>query len=277
MTSRFTTAPAAITHEALAHIEGWLAWADFEIMRRLTIEQNDSGGAIAEVGVHHGKSFVALAAFSGDRPLYAIDLFGDQAGNIDQSGAGSRERFLNNLDRFGIDQRRITIDARLSAAVTGSDIREAVGAVSFFHVDGGHHVAAVTADIDLALAALSEDGIIAFDDTFRPEWPEVSMAVFGHGRLNRDFRMFAIGFNKSFWCRPEQVARYRDALLDDHDLSPFLMKQHAVDGRNILVFQAYPLPEWPLRRQLSWWLSVYWPRLHRRLWRARRRRSAADR
>lgn len=262
MTSHATT---AVSHDALRRIEGWLAWTDFAIMRRLVSEQNATGGAVAEIGVHHGKSFIALAAFSGRRPLYAVDLFGDQASNIDKSGAGSRERFVANLDRFGIDRRRITIDERLSSAVTADDMRRVAGAVSFFHVDGGHHLAAVTGDIDLALSVLTDDGIIAFDDTFRPEWPEVSMAVFGHGRLRQDFRIFAIGFNKSFWCRPEHVARYRDALLGDGELMALLMKQHEVDDRHILVFQTYPLPEWPLRRQLSWWLSVYWPGLYRRI------------
>ena len=58
-------------------------------------------GDLAEIGVHHGKSFLALAnsVAPGER-LFAIDVFEDQHKNIDHSGRGDRQIFLNNVNAY---------------------------------------------------------------------------------------------------------------------------------------------------------------------------------
>lgn len=252
-------------YSAVRRIAGWLAWQDWRMLQLLVTDQNPQGRALLEIGVHHGKSFVAMAQCAGDRRLYAIDIFDRQEGNIDRSGLGDKDAFLANLRRFGVDPARVTIDERLSNEVAPADVLGAVGPVDLFHIDGGHHIDAVNADLDLALATVSDSGVVAIDDTYRPEWPEVSAAVFAHAGFQAEFMQFAIGFNKSYWCRPDSRQRYQEVLLRDPDLRRFLTRRYAAKGAEVLVYQAYPLPEWGFRALLRWYLGHYWPELYLRL------------
>lgn len=247
----------------LEKIGGWLSRIDLEISKTILLGQKsitNADGAIVEIGVHHGKSFVALGTFSCNSHLYAIDIFDAQEGNIDQSGHGNKRIFLDNLDRFGIDRSRVVIDSRMSHDVRPDDILSSVGNARFFHIDGGHHYDAVKNDLELAVAVLSYEGVVAIDDLFRPEWPEVSMAVFGATAFSEaDFVCFAIGFNKSFFCRSPMVEKYHALLRKERFLSPYLSKVYKPKNASILVYQRYPLPEWGLMTLASWALSVYQP------------------
>lgn len=244
-------------------ISGWLGWVDYEIFKDLVAFQSEfSQTAISEIGVHHGKSFIPLAGFSRDRKLYAIDIFEDQEKNIDGSGMGDKRAFLDNLSRFAIDAGRLTIDQRMSTAVTAADIENAVGRVGLFHIDGGHHYDAVLSDIRLAIEVSVEESIIVLDDVFRPEWPEVSIAAFGSRDLiENEFVPFAIGFNKTYFCKTAFVDKYQALLRSNSLLEKHLTKPYQVHRGTILVYQRYPLPEWGLPRFLFWYLSVWCPSL----------------
>lgn len=247
---------------ALKNIAGWFGRTDFELFREFLQAQSrlNIDGAVTEIGVHHGKSFAALATFGGASPLYAIDPFDDQSGNIDNSGKGDKQRFLDVLKRFSINRDRVVIDERLSNDVSPQDILNSVGSVRFFHIDGGHHLDAVQSDIRLAVDTLSDGGVIAIDDMFRPEWPEVSMGAFASEALRAgDFVCFCIGFNKAYFCKRTHVEIYQKELQKSNILSAFLAKKYSPRDEAILIFQKYPLPEWSTRKLFSWWLSVYKP------------------
>lgn len=256
-----------VSFSKLRKLPGWLGWVDFQILRLLLSEQNASPeSAVAEIGVHHGKSFIALAAFSGQRRLCAIDIFGDQHLNLDQSGKGDQALFLNNLKRFGVDADRVSILQSASEDIGADDLMEAVGQVGLFHVDGGHHQKVVTSDLTLACAVATEDAIIAIDDVFRPEWPEVSAAVFQSSVLrDHGFCLFAIGYNKSFFCKAQSVARYRAVLQQDWALRQYFAKEYSMGGQDILIFQVYPLPEWPQKTVFRYYLSTWHPEFFLRL------------
>ncbi|MCC0014927.1 MAG: class I SAM-dependent methyltransferase [Rhodobiaceae bacterium] len=250
-------------YEDLKGVSGWLGYTDYVLVKELLEFQGSEGlaGGVVEIGVHHGKSFVPLATYSGADPCYAIDVFGDQGANVDRSGHGDRERFVATLKRFGVDLGRLTIDQRRSADVSADDIVSRVGRVRFFHIDGGHHVDAVTGDIALALETVAEHGIIAIDDVFRPEWPEVSIGVFRSAALAAsDFVPFAIGFNKTYLCAAGHAAAYREALQRSEFLRAVKWRVYEVEGSPIDVYQRYPLPEWDMWTLLAWVLETYFPR-----------------
>ncbi|MEZ5657088.1 MAG: class I SAM-dependent methyltransferase [Burkholderiaceae bacterium] len=251
-------------YRQIKRLPGWLAWTDYTMLAELVGYQNEfTNAAIVEIGVHFGKSLIALAGFSGERALYAIDIFDDQSHNIDQSGYGSLNGFRTNLRRFGVREDRVVIDQRLSTEVKPRDILDRVGKVGLFHIDGGHHYDAVVADIDLAVATCSDDAIIVMDDVFRPEWPEVSEAVFRHPALrDHDYVAFAIGFNKTYFCKRAHLARYQHRLRSHAALDRHLSKTHRIDDRTLLVYQKYPLPEWPLWRFANWALKLWVPGLY---------------
>lgn len=256
-------------------IGGWFARSDAEIFRILLYNQFQNGtqGAIAEIGVHHGKSFIPLALCNDSRNCYAIDIFGQQGLNIDVSGKGDRERFVANLLAHQVRASDIHIDARLSTDVKADDITGKVGKVRFFHIDGGHHFDAITGDLKLGEQVLLDDGIIAVDDVFRPEWPEVSIGLFAFLReCKTDLAIFAIGYNKTYLCKRPSIGRYRAALLGNEFLAMYLTKKYKARTDEILVFQQYPLPEWDVKARIFNYLQTYHPDLAYRLW----KRNAAN-
>lgn len=236
-------------------LPGWLGRTDFELLRGTLKAQDGLGvsGSIVEIGVHHGKSFIPLAVFGKTSRLYAIDIFGDQHLNVDQSGNGNLEAFQRNLRTFGIAPARLEIDRRLSTAVRPDDVIEKVGPPRLFHIDGGHHLDAISSDLSLACNVLRDAGVIVVDDVFRPEWPEVSAGVFQSQALrDNDFVIFAIGFNKTFLCRRQFRAQYQEALSVNPVLAKLLHKTYDSPNDRYHVYQRYPLPEWHLKSLLSY-------------------------
>ena len=258
-------------------VSGWLARCDAELFQALlTVQvQRNIVGAIAEIGVHHGKSFIPMAISNGGQKAYAIDIFGRQDLNIDASGSGDKQQLLENLQRFGVATDGITIDERLSTVVQPGDIEAKVGKVRFFHIDGGHHLEAIVNDLYLAEAVMLPEGVIAVDDVFRPEWPEVSMGLFSYlAGKKRDFIPFAVGFNKTYLCERAFAELYRSHLLANDFLSMYLTKRYKVSQDEMLIFQAYPLPEWGLKNRAMNYLKVFHPGLAYSLMKFRRRLRA---
>jgi len=208
-----------------ARIEGWFSRIDAEIFRALLEAQNAAGltGAVAEIGVHHGKSFLplCLALQEGERAL-CIDLFDRQDQNVDASGHGDREIFLGHLTAFGVDLSRIDIVAGSSLDLSALDILQKVGRVRFFSVDGGHWRDLVENDLDLAAATLTERGIVALDDFLHKEWPEVTIGGIDWLRkVQGVLEPFALSDGKLYLAPAEVAKIYAMALLAD----PFLARQ----------------------------------------------------
>lgn len=97
---------------AFDSIGGWLSIDTAFAMIELAWEQTRIGldPGMAEIGVHYGKSFLALLC--GATPggeLIAIDVFERQDLNIDRSGEGNTEYFLASVARFfpGVTPRLI--------------------------------------------------------------------------------------------------------------------------------------------------------------------------
>lgn len=248
-------------YKSIKKIPGWLAWTDYEIFREIILFQNTNlPHSIAEIGVHHGKSFIPMSIFSKTRKLYAIDIFNNQEGNIDNSGDGDLKAFIKNLKKYQIDQQRVIIDQRLSTDTKSNDILDKVGKVSFFHIDGGHHYDAVINDINLAVDVSDENSVIVLDDVYRSEWPDVSLAAFSSDSFkNNDFIPFAIGFNKTYFCKKNIASTYQKVLNNNSKLNKHLSKFYNVNETKILIYQRYPLPEWSLGFLFYWYLSVWHP------------------
>ena len=245
-------------------VDGWLARSDAEIFATLLESQlaNNITGAVAEIGVHHGKSFIPLAISNNGRLCYAIDIFGKQEFNIDSSGGGDKEVFIRNLTKFGVDAKGVFIDERPSTDVTPGDIEGKVGKVRFFHIDGGHHYEVALNDLKLAETVVADNGIIAIDDVFRPEWPEVSMALFGYlAGKTKDFVPFAIGYNKTYLCQSPFAELYRGILARNAFLQMYFSKKYEISNEAILVYQVYAVPEWRLGARVLHYMKTYHPDL----------------
>lgn len=202
---------------------GWLQRVDAEIIGTILDYQAQNGilGGCAEIGIHQGRSFIPLClALRSDERALAIDLFGDQARNLDGSGVGSRAAFHGNLARFGIDRANVVEIEGSSEYVTPAQITDAVGIVRYFSIDGGHWRGIVQNDLRLAEAVLAPAGVIGLDDYCRTEWPEVTEGyALWRAATTSDVVPFAAGSNKLYLCRRSYRDRYRAALA-----TPFLRR-----------------------------------------------------
>src|SRR5918993_981004 len=124
-------------------IEGWLQDDALLLTLALHRQQRAAGirGGVAEIGVHHGRFFVALALLcdgAGERAL-AVDVFADQHLNPGGSGHGDRTIFDTNLARWGVSERAVERQQD-SLTLTPAEVRSALGGAGarLFSVDGSH-------------------------------------------------------------------------------------------------------------------------------------------
>ncbi|MFZ8263765.1 hypothetical protein ACO1KZ_15920, partial [Staphylococcus aureus] len=81
---------------------------------------------------------------------FAVDIFGDQAANVDGSGYGDEAIFRQNMKRFGVAESQVAVIRSSSTAIGWPDIAARVKAPArFFSIDGGH-TSEVTAN-DMAI------------------------------------------------------------------------------------------------------------------------------
>jgi hypothetical protein len=251
-------------------VQGWFFRVDAEIFHLLTACQNAHAldGGVAEIGLHHGKSFIALClSLQLGQRAYGIDLFDSQHLNFDRSGKGDRSIVEQNLVRAGVDLSSVILDGRPSDQVSAPDILKAVGHVRFFSIDGGHWAGIVRNDLRLAEATLGECGVIALDDFLRAEWPDVSTGYFEWLReRSRPIVPLAIGCNKLYLCEERYRALYRKVLDDSSFLKVFLSTHYDFGGNDIPVYQKFAWPEgWNLRTRVEEYIKLYHPDLYVRL------------
>ncbi|NKJ34430.1 MULTISPECIES: class I SAM-dependent methyltransferase [Rhizobium] len=183
--------------------------------------QNDLDGGIAEIGIYFGRSYFLLKKIAGpDASVLGIDLFdiGDTADGISEQ----YRLFLENGDRLGLPVDEELLVVGDSADVSPSDIVDKVGSVRFFSVDGGHSLSNLVSDSSLAKDTLADHGVIIFDDTFNPAWPEVTVGVADFLRENDEiFSAFCMTKYKTYVCRREFHDLYRAAIEQAPHLGAF--------------------------------------------------------
>lgn len=199
-------------------VAGYLRAVDAKTIASLLEYQAANGiaGPLCEIGVHHGRLFflLALSRQNGEQAL-AIDLFEDDNINAQQSWHSGRDRALNaNAKRLQIPLSENEVYKTSSLEINSDDILKRTGApVRFFSVDGGHDYRCVENDLPLAMQTLSDNGIIAVDDFFNREWPEVTFATYDFLRKTKDVVPFLLTSGKLFLARPALAKVYQNAVL----------------------------------------------------------------
>ena len=201
-------------------VHGWLNPVDAELFLQILLLQDSLGirGGAAEIGVHHGKSFIPLCLGLHDNErAVCVDIFEDQTHNVDLSGQGSREKLEGNLQRFSIPADRVVVLKASSFDVSAKQIIDAVGSVRFFSVDGGHWRDIVVNDLGIAGEAVGEKGVIALDDFLHKEWPDVSRGFFDwHRGSGADFAPWRSAPTSSIWSTRNALGIMRTDCLQFH-------------------------------------------------------------
>lgn len=207
----------------LQTVEGYIDPPDALVFLSLLAAQREAGfdGGIAEVGVFYGRTYFLLRKISGDRDrILAIDLFDieqEAGGGVTQYG-----RFIENGRRLGLPVDEDLMIKGDSMRVQPEEIIGKVGRVRFFSIDGGHMLRHVAADSRLAADSLADHGVIAFDDTFNPAWPEVTVGVADFLREQGGmFSAFCMTKYKTYVCRSRFYDFYCKVIGEAPDLRAF--------------------------------------------------------
>ena len=241
-------------YRKIASMGGWLGFVDYCMFKNIIELQNSLGNDndLCEIGVHHGKSFIPMVLFSGSSICHCVDVFENQSLNIDSSGKGDYNIFMRNMQKTNVPQGRVRIHKKYSTHITPEEICTDGKTIRFFHIDGGHHYEVVKSDVRLALMCSDESSVIVIDDACRPEWIEVSQAIFGMSSTLEDlkFVIFAFGFNKLYLCHESKRNEYQKSLYKDDDLRAFIKKKYEVKGVTDMpmpIYSSFPAPSWSIR------------------------------
>jgi hypothetical protein len=200
----------------MTRIEGWLHPHAAELIAAISEIQKQEriSGAVGEIGVHHGRLFILLllTAAPGER-AFAIDVFENQELNVDGSGHGDREIFLQNVRGVCGRDQDVLIIAKSSLHLSPGEILDQLGPVRLMSIDGGHTAECTTNDLRLAEAILDDRGVVILDDYFNSSWPDVATgaAEYFLGPRAR-LKPFAVGPNKLFLSAPPNHDLYQKAL-----------------------------------------------------------------
>jgi hypothetical protein len=196
-------------------VHGWLDQYSAEFVASVSAIQrkHSFGGGVGEIGVHHGKLLILLCLAAGkDDSCLAVDVFENQALNLDKSGRGDREVFLRNLEKWCGVPSKLSVIGKSSLDVTSKEILASSGPIRLLSIDGGHTEECVLNDVRLAEEVLSDEGIVIFDDCFNQSWPGVSTGLAKHMMAGAKLKPVAISPNKLYLSRPHLADFYRAEL-----------------------------------------------------------------
>ena len=181
-TPELPTSKADYLRGGMSRVQGWLNASTAVYMTSLEVLQRQVGvhGDVCEIGVHHGKSYLTMAIGlpAGERGV-AIDVFGDQAANLDSSGKGDQDAFEGHLDRLGLRDSTDVV-ASSSLALEEQGFLEAGRRFRMFSVDGGHTAEVARNDLELAERTLVDDGVVILDDVLNRHWLGVISGLFDY-------------------------------------------------------------------------------------------------
>jgi hypothetical protein len=221
----------------LYRVEGWLDTYSARFVSDILIAQGQAGlqGAFGEIGVHHGKLFLAMMTATEADLGFALDVFEDQHLNVDQSGAGDRARFIANIRAWAGSDTRVRIFQKSSLDIRPKEIVDAVGLCRMVSIDGGHSEECTLSDLRTAEAVMHDYGVVILDDCFNEDWPDVvsGVARYCFDETSR-LRPFALCPNKVFFAKPDHHALIIEIL------APFqgqnLRRHNRMFGYDVAIF-----------------------------------------
>lgn len=187
------------------NVEGWVWPRVVEFIDFLdNLPLNKIGGS-CEIGIHHGKLFLLLNQTIDEQyQSYAVDVFDFQHLNIDHSGDGRLDMFVNNLIKYDHRNqgRNVSILKEDSTDPAGS-IRKTIppGSLRFMSIDGGHTVEHTINDLKIASELITSEGVVILDDINNMHWMSVVEGLCKYLLTYPTLVPFAVGNNKLYLCK----------------------------------------------------------------------------
>lgn len=203
----------AYLSSGLDDVQGWLVPSTALYLAGLEqAQRGEVAGGICEIGVHRGKSFLAMAIDApADDAAVAIDVFDLQHLNEDGTSSRALEDFRDNLRTWGLDER-VEVVQGSSLELEADGFLEAGPRFRLFSVDGGHGADYVLNDLRIAEATLAPGGVVAADDVFNIHWLGVCTGTFRYFHSGGTLVPFALIPNKLLLTDAASVEANRDRM-----------------------------------------------------------------
>ena len=189
-----------LTWEKVDALPGWFGFHSYALWRSLLDFQQAGNirGDLFEIGVWRGRSASVLATYCrDDETLHLCDL------RIDDAGPAARRSRASARPAA----RSRPISAPSSELPRRLDLRAMHQSVRWMHIDGEHTGPVVYRELELANQIVRSDGLVVIDDFFSPRYPANTTEAVRYLEKNPfHFRLFAVAFNKGYFCRPESLA-----------------------------------------------------------------------
>lgn len=238
-----------LADDRLAEVPGFLTPQAARLLDGLARRQSREGlsGDVAEIGVFYGRAALVLGRTlrDGER-LVACDRFDVGAADVEgwsfHDPQGPEEALRRRWAEWIGTERSLVVRRGDSTALGPDDL----GAPArLIHVDGGHDLATVAADLRLAAAAVHPQGAVVVDDVLLPEWPDVTVAVIDHLRAAGGRLLpVAVAEHKLVLCAAVAAPRYRawarEELAGAFPAPGFLVVERGLDGHVVLVASRLP-------------------------------------
>jgi hypothetical protein len=192
--------------ESLESVQGFLESSTALYLGGIEAAQRGKvSGGIAEIGVHRGKSFIAMTVGlpEGDEAV-AIDIFDAQDLNLEATSVNALRDFKNYLERFGL-RDRVDIVEGSSLDLEKEGFLKLGRRFRLFSVDGGHLAHHVLNDLRVAEATLVEGGVVAADDLLHQHYLGVITGVFQYLDGGGTLAPYALVPNKLLLTDPGSV------------------------------------------------------------------------
>jgi hypothetical protein len=164
---------------------------------------NNSGGVL-EIGVHHGRFFMLINSVTDPSDTsYAVDIFENQELNIDQSGKGSKELFLDNLSNVDIHKGKNVHTIQGDSTDSGLELDKIItpGSLRYISIDGGHTAEHTLNDLLIANKFIKNQGVVILDDIMHYCWMGVMEGTVKFLQNSPTLIPFAVGHNKLYMCK----------------------------------------------------------------------------
>lgn len=204
------------------HYDNVAGWLQIEVLRFTSLYADyflkDIDFDSLEIGVHHGKFIIGIENITPVQSrCLAIDLFEEQAKNVDLSGRGNLDIFKQHVQDYCTNPSRVQA---ISADSLDLDPRElGLNKFGIVSIDGGHTARHTFSDLMIGARIMHPSGMVILDDILNQDWTGVvsgAVEFFGSDHSNR-LVPFAIGCNKLFCCHFSIVNKVIQKFMDEKE------------------------------------------------------------
>ncbi|BFV58886.1 class I SAM-dependent methyltransferase [Kitasatospora sp. CMC57] len=240
----------------LGDVPGWFWDLDRHAFEWLLDRQERAGvtGDLMELGAYLGRSAIVMGRHLREGEKFTVcDLFDSDAPD-EENSAEMTMSYRKTLTREAFEVNYLAFHDRLPELIQAptsvlADGRIPAGSCRFVHVDASHLYEHVAGDIQVARAALAEDGVLVLDDYRAAHTPGVAAATW-EAVFNLGLRPILLTECKFYGTWGDPTAAQEALLAASGGASGVWVVTDTIAGRRVLRLDGQPdrSPEFPVSR-----------------------------